>query len=148
MQYVWSLITMVSSVFSFSAVHQWIRLTSLFINHFDNILIPKAPKYFILNVLNSRPTEECSVLLNKIYYFTCGHKYEGWSTPKLVSEIRQCLHAIWHYSRDIRTMLTCHSDWLTCHSPMLTCHSSRKHAINMEPCEHTLLMISGYSLNT
>jgi hypothetical protein len=29
-QYVWSLITLVSLVFSFSAVYQWIRLTSLF----------------------------------------------------------------------------------------------------------------------
>jgi hypothetical protein len=28
--------------------------------------------------------------------------YEGWSPPKLVSEIQQCLHAIWHYSHDIR----------------------------------------------
>jgi hypothetical protein len=45
MQYVWSLITLVSLVFSFSAVYQWIRLTSLF------ILSPKAQKYFILNVL-------------------------------------------------------------------------------------------------
>jgi hypothetical protein len=31
MQYVWSLITLVSLAFSFSAVYQWIRLTSLFI---------------------------------------------------------------------------------------------------------------------
>jgi hypothetical protein len=31
MQYVWPLITLVSLVFSFSAVYQWIRLTSRFI---------------------------------------------------------------------------------------------------------------------
>jgi hypothetical protein len=31
MQYVWSLITLISLVFYFSAVYQWIRLTSLFI---------------------------------------------------------------------------------------------------------------------
>jgi hypothetical protein len=36
--------------------------SSHFSLHFDNILSPKAPKYFILNVLNWRPTEECSVL--------------------------------------------------------------------------------------
>jgi hypothetical protein len=46
MQYVWSLITLVSSVFSFSAVYQWIDLTSLFI-----LIVFWAPKYFILNVL-------------------------------------------------------------------------------------------------
>jgi hypothetical protein len=45
MQYVWSLIGLVSLVFSFSAVYRWIRLTSLF------ILTRKAQKYFILNVL-------------------------------------------------------------------------------------------------
>jgi hypothetical protein len=45
MQCVWSLITLVSLVFSFSAVYQWIRLTSLFISS------PKDPTYFLLNVL-------------------------------------------------------------------------------------------------
>jgi energy-coupling factor transporter transmembrane protein EcfT len=49
MQYVWSLITLVSLVFSFSAVYQWIRLTSLFI--LIVFWAQKAPKYFILNVL-------------------------------------------------------------------------------------------------
>jgi hypothetical protein len=45
MQYVWSLIILVSLVFSFSAVYQWIRLTSLFILivlYFE----PKSPKIF------------------------------------------------------------------------------------------------------
>jgi hypothetical protein len=36
--------------------------SSHFSLHFDNILSPKAPKYFSLDVLNWRPTEECSVL--------------------------------------------------------------------------------------
>jgi hypothetical protein len=43
-QYVWSLITLVSLVFSFSAVYQWIRLTSQL--HFYSILSPKALKIF------------------------------------------------------------------------------------------------------
>jgi hypothetical protein len=46
MQYVWSLITLVSLVFFFSAVYQWIRLTSLFI-----LIVFWAQKYSILNVL-------------------------------------------------------------------------------------------------
>jgi hypothetical protein len=45
MQYVWSLITLVSLVFPFLAVHQWIRLTSLFI-----LIVLWAQKYYILNV--------------------------------------------------------------------------------------------------
>ena len=51
MQYVWPLITLVSLVFSFSAVYQWAVDSSHFSLHFDSILSPKAPKYFILNVL-------------------------------------------------------------------------------------------------
>jgi hypothetical protein len=51
MQYVWSLITLVSLVFSFSAVYQWAMDSSHFSLYFDSILSPKAPKYFILKVL-------------------------------------------------------------------------------------------------
>jgi hypothetical protein len=56
MQYVWSLISLVSSVFSFSAIYQWIRLTFLFI---------LSQNYFILNVLkcNFRPIISEIVLL-------------------------------------------------------------------------------------
>jgi hypothetical protein len=68
MQYVWSLITLVSLVFSFSAVYQWIRLISLFIlivfweQKQQNIL-------FCTDQLAAESLEECSVL--NILNFTC-----------------------------------------------------------------------------
>jgi hypothetical protein len=65
------IIMMVSACQMHSAVYQWIRLTARFM--LIGILSPKAPKYFILNVLkrslildqlaSDSFEEECSVLI-------------------------------------------------------------------------------------